>query len=154
MRISRAAGSSGVRVGVLEGATREDTGQSIAEYAAYNEFGTSRIPARPFMRSTIAEHSREWPALFAQMVQGKTDNPATFERAWHMVGRAVQGQIVEKIASSMPPPNAESTKKRKAKRLDNAPAELQGMAHVPGTLIQDGYLINSIEYEVLTDARS
>ncbi|MDH7597550.1 MAG: hypothetical protein QHG98_07435 [Methanothrix sp.] len=29
---------------------------AIAEYAAYNEFGTRRIPARPFLRSTWEEN--------------------------------------------------------------------------------------------------
>ena len=50
----------GVKVGLRAGGA---TGEVI-EYAAYNEFGTERIPSRPFMRRT-ADTKR--PEIFAAM---------------------------------------------------------------------------------------
>ena len=41
----------GVKVGILANAGAKD-GTQIADYAAFNEFGTSSIPARPFLRQT------------------------------------------------------------------------------------------------------
>ena len=58
--LERLAQKAEVRAGVLEGATNIETRQLVAEYAAYNEFGTSRIPARPFMRTTLQEQRGEW----------------------------------------------------------------------------------------------
>ena len=47
-----------VRAGIPAGATTT-AGKSIPEYAIYNELGTSRIPSRPFMRTTVSEHQEE-----------------------------------------------------------------------------------------------
>jgi hypothetical protein len=43
--------NSATKVGLQKGDTHE--GKSIAEYAAYNEFGTKNIPSRPFMRNAF-----------------------------------------------------------------------------------------------------
>jgi len=43
-----------VAVGILEGA-KNGEGASIAEYATHNEFGTDKIPERPFMRTAFDE---------------------------------------------------------------------------------------------------
>jgi len=43
-----------VAVGILEG-SKNGEGASIAEYATYNEFGTDKIPERPFMRTAFDE---------------------------------------------------------------------------------------------------
>jgi hypothetical protein len=43
-----------VAVGILEG-SKNGEGFSIAEYAAANEFGTDKIPERPFMRTAFDE---------------------------------------------------------------------------------------------------
>lgn len=45
-----------VVVGILEGSKSPEDGASIAEYATYNEFGTERIPSRPFMAITFDEN--------------------------------------------------------------------------------------------------
>ena len=44
-----------VAVGLLQGDKNGD-GVQIAEYAAYNEFGTDTIPSRPFMRTAFDEN--------------------------------------------------------------------------------------------------
>jgi hypothetical protein len=52
-----------LRAGFLENATYPD-GTPVATVAAANEFGTRRIPARPFFRNMIAAKSDEWaPAI-------------------------------------------------------------------------------------------
>ncbi len=45
-----------VKIGLMGG--EEVSGVSVVDYAVYNEFGTSRIPARPFM-STTADQNRD-----------------------------------------------------------------------------------------------
>lgn len=51
----RIAASTEVVVGVLAGEKNGD-GASIAEYAAFNEFGTDRAPARPAMGMAFDEN--------------------------------------------------------------------------------------------------
>lgn len=57
--LERLAKKAEVRAGVMEDATT-DEGERVAEYAAYNEFGTSRVPPRPFMRKTLERERENW----------------------------------------------------------------------------------------------
>ena len=50
-----------VRVGIIEQANYEGSdGESVAQVAFWNEYGTATIPPRPFFRNTIAQHKDEW----------------------------------------------------------------------------------------------
>lgn len=137
-------GPKGVRVGVLEGATNED-GKSVAEYAAYNEFGTATIPPRPFLRTTISEKGQEWGALAKAFLQAgiKAGAADAGRRALEAAGRQAQVDIQDKIMSNMPPPNTPATAARKAKRKGGGYA---------GTLFDSGALHKSIEYEITEKA--
>jgi hypothetical protein len=58
-KLMKLSGAEGVLVGVLHGggAHPSGDGQTIAEIAWWNEFGTKNIPARPFLRTTLIEHN-------------------------------------------------------------------------------------------------
>lgn len=131
-----------VKAGILEGATNSETGQNIAQYAAFNEYGTSTIPARPFMRTTIAKHSDEWLGELAQAL--KVYPP---DKALQFLGIRMRDVIVEQIASNMPPPNAPSTLRQKQKEVVGK-GKGAGGSMVPGTLIDTGSMINAVNYEV------
>ena len=130
--LERLAQKAELRAGVLEGATNTE-GQKVAEYAAYNEFGTSRIPARPFMRTTLQEQRGEWVQGLGRLLA--SHGP---EQALHFVGRRMEDDIRTKILSNMAPANAPSTVARKNK-------EEAGRA---GTLVDTGALAKSISYEI------
>lgn len=148
---------TGVRVGVLKGATNterniKDDGSgaqsvSVATYAFYNEFGTARIPARPFIRSTVEERKSQWAAILASGLRGSRLERQEKERAFRLLGRAAAADIQAKIASNMPPPNAPSTVRQKMKRITGGSAQ-ESASHAPGTLINTGTLLKSIDYEV------
>lgn len=52
-------------VGILTGSKNGD-GANIAEYAAYNEYGTDKVPSRPFMRTAFDENIAEIHKDFAR----------------------------------------------------------------------------------------
>ena len=137
-------GPKGVRVGVLEGATNED-GDNVAEYAAYNEFGTDRIPPRPLLRTTISEKGREWSDLAKGFLMAgvKAGAADAGRRALDAAGRQAQVDIQDKLMSNMPPPNAPATAARKAGRKGGGYA---------GTLFETGALHKSIQYEITETA--
>ena len=62
----------------------------VLEYAMYNEFGTSKIPARPFMQTTYdrneAEIHKFVTYLAGQIVDGKSD----VDRALNVLGMTYQ----------------------------------------------------------------
>lgn len=154
--LERLAQKVQVRAGVLENARYQ--GKSVAQYAAYNEFGASipvtkkmrgyflfkygvrlkkqtlTIPARPFMRSTLNEQRQTWiNGLAALLKAGRTP-----EEALHLVGDRMVRNIKDKILSNMQPPNSTFTKMVKNRRE----------AGRAGTLVNTGTLEKSIEREV------
>lgn len=118
-----------VVIGVQQGADNE--GQQIAEYAAYNEFGTESIPERSFMRSAfdenVAEIQRDMTAQYGRVQAGQI----TVRTALGLVGLRHQDHIKNKIDTNIPPPNSPVT------------IALKGSSH---TLIDTGAMKNSIHY--------
>lgn len=121
-----------VRVGFLEGATYPD-GTPVAAVAAYNEFGTARIPPRPFMRDTIDEHQYGWGQAL-----GKALNATGYDAdaALKMIGEGISRQVQDSIRAMKAPPNAPATI---AKKGFDKP------------LIDTGHMLNSVGYEVSDD---
>lgn len=134
-------GEESVIAGVLEGATNRETGESVAEYAAHNEFGTNRIPSRPFLRQTFDEKAGEWAENLGKAVEAGYSPAGAFQ----LVGTRMAEDIQATIKSNMPPKNSEATINRKRKKVDGG---ARGESMVPGTLIDTGSLLSSIDYEV------
>ncbi len=60
--------ASGVKVGFLE--DREySNGLKVAQVAFWNEFGTIRMPPRPFFRRMIGAKSKNWGKQFASVLK-------------------------------------------------------------------------------------
>ena len=84
-----------VRVGIIEQANYEGSdGESVAQVAFWNEYGTARTPARPFFRNTIAERKTEWARLAGKFMQA---NGGDVRQTLGLMGEGVKGQIVETI---------------------------------------------------------
>ena len=118
-----------VRVGIIEQADYED-GQSVAQVAFWNEYGTAHIPPRPFFRNTIAEHKNKWPQQAAALMKA---NGGDVHQALELMGEGVKGQIVATIQAFREPKNADSTIRKKG--FDDP-------------LIHTGDMWRSIDYEV------
>ena len=120
-----------VRVGIVEQANYEGSdGESVAQVAFWNEYGTASIPPRPFFRNTIAQHKDEWPKQAAALMEA---NGGDVRQTLELMGEGVKGQIVETIQDFSEPPNAAATVKKKG--FDKP-------------LIDTGTLWRSIDYEV------
>ena len=120
-----------VRVGIIEQANYDGSdGESVAQVAFWNEYGTATIPPRPFFRNTIAEHKDEWPKQAAEMLEA---NGGDVRQALADMGEVVKGQIKMTIQDFREPPNAAATVKKKG--FDKP-------------LIDTGTLWRSIDYEV------
>lgn len=128
-----------LRVGVMENAKNIDTHEPVAPYAAANEFGTSRIPARPFLRSTIDAKGDDWADYLGRAIR----DGATVHRAFALTGERMVSDVQATIAGNMAPPNASSTIRRKLRQEDKG----GGLMH-SGTLIESGSLLRSIAFKV------
>lgn len=117
-----------VHVGILDGATNSD-GDLIAQYAAYNEYGTEQIPERPFLRMAADSSMQELGDVAARTMSRTFDGRLTLEA----IGNRLAYNVRKVIDSRVPPPNAMSTVLRK------------GFDH---PLIETKALRGAIKYEV------
>lgn len=131
MRELQVARSVEVVIGLQEGDT--NGGLSIAEYGAYNEYGTGNIPERSFMRSTFDEKindiGRDISSKYAQVQSGQL----TVYAALNLVGMRHGRDIQRKIGSGIGPENSPAT------------IAIKGSDR---TLIDTGSMINSVRHIV------
>lgn len=118
-----------VLVGFLESATYPD-GTPVAAVAFWNEFGTSRIPARPFFRTTISEKSSEWARRLGDAAVHYDYDGA---KALGAMGQTMAEDIQQSIVGWQDPANADSTVDQKG---FNKP------------LIDTGVMQRSVDFEV------
>ena len=135
------SGPRWVAAGIFGGATNED-GVSVAEYAAYNEYGTSRIPKRPFLRTTMDKNRDKYKRLLQGALKGLASSGASepVGMALTAVGREMETDVIEQIKSNMPPPNAPETRARKEARPGGGYA---------GTLFDTGTMLGSVSFQLL-----
>lgn len=93
-----------VKVGVLDNSKYPD-GTSVATVAFWNEYGTNKIPPRPFFRNTIAEQKKEWVALAKDAIR----MGYTIEHTLGLVGAKMQTDIQYSIMTWTTPKNADYT---------------------------------------------
>jgi hypothetical protein len=130
-------------VGILKGATRDvdegKTGDSvpIAPYAAMMEFGTKHVPARPFLRTTLAERQSDWSKTIALLMQENGVKDLT--KALNLLGIQMTGDIKAKIMSGAFAPLSPKT---------IAAKERKGRPHPDLPLVDTASMVNAIHHEV------
>jgi hypothetical protein len=114
-------------------ARAEASNLPVAQVAFWNQYGTSRTPARPFITQMVESKSPRWGnALGANLRAVNYDS----EKALRRTGEGIQGQMVQSIRDWRDPPNAPRTVKEKG---FNKP------------LIDTAVMIRSVDYQVLSD---
>lgn len=102
-----------VKVGVLDGSRYPD-GTGVASVAFWNEYGTKRIPPRPFFRDTIKQNKEQW----VQLAKDAIRMGYTVDHMLGLVGAQMQTDVQYSIMTWTTPPNAPYTV---AKKKFNAP---------------------------------
>ena len=127
-----AGGDNFVLVGFPEGSGSYDTGETIAGVAAANEFGTSRIPARPFLKNGVESGTAEYIAIIEDAAQAVTDGAINMTQVLEQIGLVAAGKVKEFMINLSTPSNAESTVKRKksSNPLIDTGAMVQAVTHV------------------------
>lgn len=103
-----------LEVGFFE-VSKYDNGVYVASVANFNEYGTAKIPPRPFFRNAVAKNSNKWNDILTNELRNSVD----VELAYHRVGEVAKGDIVESIMQTNTPPNSPLTiaKKKSSKPL-------------------------------------
>lgn len=116
-----------------KGQRSKKAGLSMPQIAAQNEFGTDKIPARPFMRPAVDSNR----AKLDKAISGEYDKvvmgTSTVKNSLNLIGLFMTGLIQKQIRATHYPPNAPSTIARKKS------------SH---PLIDFGQMIQSVRHEV------
>jgi len=123
-----------IKIGIMGNSGSVD-GVAVLDYAAYNEFGTSTIPARPFM-ATTADKYRGETVKMAEVITGNIiDGKYSVDIGLARLGAWYQSKVQATIrdAKSWAVPNAVST------------VEAKGSS---SPLIDTGRMIGAVRYEV------
>lgn len=103
-----------VSAGILRDAGKSKKGVPIAEYAIYNEYGTSRIPSRPFVRIASDENKDAWHAVAEAGIDRIIAMQGSVNDCCKKVGERMRDDIKKVIGNkSKLAPNAPSTVRRK-----------------------------------------
>ena len=129
-RIQTPSGKYTVVAGVLKGGETDvdngdlESSRLIAPYAAVQEFGSKNVPARPFLRTTYAEHKGEWLKVIGDLAAKKgLKDP---KEILNQVGILMSRQIVDKIHNGQHLPLNPKTikaKERKGRPFPDKPLE-------------------------------
>lgn len=112
----KAAKNAAVKVGVLRGQgehPKGTQGQTVAEIAFWNEFGTVRIPPRPFLRKTLADNKAEYKRLFKATLKQILNLRISSDKGIGLLGLKVSTDIKATITSLSTPANSLLTQKLK-----------------------------------------
>ena len=118
---------------LADGSTKPGSA-TVAEYAAYNEFGTPTTPSRPFLRRTMDKNRPKYADRLTMIVGDAVDGKRPLEQGMEYLGLEGVRDVKRAITDWKSPPNADSTKRRK-KGVNNP-------------LIDTGRLRASIDHEV------
>jgi len=122
-----------VTAGIHADAGRQG-GVDLVDIAVFNEYGTSRIPSRPFVRLAFEQNEAKWDRTIKAGVTAMINGTADANRVTSVLGAQMVGDVQEVIGDkSLLAPNAAGTIKKKG---SDAP------------LIDSGRLRQSVSYKV------
>lgn len=130
-----------VKVGILAnkgGNEKHDpeSGATVAQIAAWNEYGTKTIPERPFIRSTFANREGDLEKVVARLAGHFVEGRVSLSRALDTLGAWGANAIRRTVTSGpgMRPPNSPATIKAK------------GSAR---PLVDTGRMLGAVSWEVV-----
>ena len=134
-----------VRVGYQQGKTKSKKGVDLLDIAMWNELGTARAPARPFIRQSADQNKSDIEKFCAAQLEKVTEG-GTAEQALNAIGVMQKGLIRETISKSKEwtKPNADSTIKKKSKGKGKS----KKVGDQP--LVDTGLLRRKADYVIIT----
>lgn len=121
----------GVEFGLFSNSGTYPDGTPVVDVGIYNEFGTSRIPARPFMRVAADQGKKSMQQVVDHTIGLMIDGRVTPKAVDDTVGKQWANVVKSTIKHFDTPPNAPSTVAAKGK---NDP------------LVDTGQMMDAIDY--------
>lgn len=140
-----------VKAGVIGDSKRADGKLTNAMIAVWNEYGTSRTPARPFIKPAFENHRHEYIQILKTLVAKKVyAGDMDYAHALAIIGTKMASDMKAYVTrgTQVPPPNAPSTLRRKQSlNARRGAGRAQGEVR---TLIDTGRMVASITFAVVS----
>lgn len=101
-----------VKVGFRSGTNAEDDGTDVCQVATWNEFGTTHIPSRPFLRQSVDTRRSEIASYMASQKK-QILNGENAKNVLSKIGLFQKKNVQEEITVGSFIPNAPSTVRTK-----------------------------------------
>jgi len=121
--------------GAVTVGVHSDAGAENVKKAAANEYGTTKIPARPFMRFTFEKNKSVYERLLTNIVNDIVYDRVDLDYAYNALGERVSRDIKREIKEWKDPPNAASTIAKKGR---------------DDPLVDTGDMMRSVSYKLTT----
>jgi phage gpG-like protein len=123
----------------------------VAYVAAIHEYGypSKNIPARPFMRPTIAAKQTEWRSTVERGARAVLEGNATIENVMETIGQEAAGDIRKTISQIFSPPLKPATVAARVARYKNQ----SKIGSLTKPLIDTGLLNESLT-NIVTDEKT
>lgn len=114
-----------------KGKRRKEAGKSQAQIAAENEFGTNKIPARSFMRTSFDENVQRVVNIITAEYEKILDGQSTVRKSLNAIGLYGVDLVQQKIRAIRYPPNSPRTIaiKKSSKPLIDFGQMIQSVRH-------------------------
>jgi hypothetical protein len=112
--------------------------ESVAQVAAFNEFGTPRNPERPAFRTSFFINREKYLKQLKKIAAKNLKGKKTDKKPFNALGKEAQGDIQTSIARGGWKANAKSTQLQKG----------GGKQLIDNPLIDSGLLLESVDYRV------
>lgn len=123
------------------------SGESVANVARWQEFGTGAIPPRPFLRPTVAANRTKYVRWLKKGIAQAIEGNTTIEQTMDKIGLAGVGDVKKSIMQVWQPPLSPVTIERRRKRWYSADSGPHGEA-LEKPLVDTTRMINSVSYQV------
>lgn len=138
-KVGKSLESKQVKVGFVDGSNHPGSDVSMAQIAAWNEYGQpeNNQPPRPFFRNAISEHSEEWADSVMRGVRAGVNT----ETVLQLVGEAIVGDVQNSISELMEPKLSDVTLhiRRTRKKFKNQSTK---------PLVDTGDMYGDVKFEV------
>lgn len=142
-----------VQAGFLEGGITDDSSPvqtditEVATYAAQNEYGTGKIPSRPFMRTAFNVRNKFWQKNVETLLKAGLSSAEAFEKAGELMRDDIRGSIDGVFQSWTP--NSPITIRNKTRKSINADGSVRDANYAPRPLIDTGSMHKSVGYKLI-----
>lgn len=140
-------GNLALWIGIVDGSTYSGEGNTpagtpVGRIAAYQEYGTKRIPKRPFLKPTAKARGKLWTKRIGRLLKGTGLGEQPLRSAYELVGQEAAKDVQVTIEKMTEPALAEATVKAKKRRGKQNPEKL---------LVDTGTMEEAIRHRIVNE---